>query len=110
MTLFASVDALVTTGRSGVAPPVNQPLDGGNPVPGGFNGIVQAGNLAGLPAIAFPCGFVGNLPVALQVVGPAFPKTPSSPSPAISRAAPIGTSAARRNDDWGAAPRLTNRN
>ena len=72
MTLFASVDALVTTGRSGVAPPVNQPLDGGNPVPGGFNGIVQAGNLAGLPAIAFPCGFVGNLPVALQVVGPAF--------------------------------------
>ena len=72
MTLFASIDALVTTGRSGVAPPVNQPLDGGAPVPGGFNGIVQASNLAGLPAIAFPCGFVGNLPVALQVVGPAF--------------------------------------
>ena len=34
--------------------------------------IIQAGNLCGLPAIAFPCGFAENLPVALQVVGPAF--------------------------------------
>ena len=30
------------------------------------------GNLAGLPALVFPCGFADNLPVALQVVGAPF--------------------------------------
>jgi aspartyl-tRNA(Asn)/glutamyl-tRNA(Gln) amidotransferase subunit A len=72
VTLFAGVDALVTTGRSGPATPINQPLDAAANVPGGFSGIIQAGNLAGLPAVAFPCGFADNLPVALQVVGPPF--------------------------------------
>jgi aspartyl-tRNA(Asn)/glutamyl-tRNA(Gln) amidotransferase subunit A len=70
--LFSEVDALVTTGRSGPATPINQPLDAATSVPGGFDNIIPAGNLAGLPAIAFPCGFADNLPVALQVVGPAF--------------------------------------
>lgn len=70
--LFSEVDVLLTTGRSGPAPPVNEPLDGPPSVPGGFSGIVQAGNLAGLPAVTFPCGFAGNLPVALQVVGLPF--------------------------------------
>ena len=69
-TLFAEVDVLVTTGRSGPATPINQPLDAAPATTGGFNGIIQAGNLAGLPALAFPCGFVEKLPVALQVVGP----------------------------------------
>jgi aspartyl-tRNA(Asn)/glutamyl-tRNA(Gln) amidotransferase subunit A len=70
--LFAEVDVLITTGRAGPATPVNQPLDAATNVPGGFAGIIQAGNLAGLPAIAFPCGFAGNLPIALQIVGPPF--------------------------------------
>ncbi len=70
--LFAEVDALISTGRSGPATPVSQPLDAAPPVPGGFNGIIQAGNLAGLPALVFPCGFAEKLPVALQVVGPPF--------------------------------------
>ncbi len=71
-TLFSEVDVLLTTGRSGPATPINQPLDAATNVAGGFNGIIQAGNLAGLPAVAFPCGFAGNLPVALQVVGMPF--------------------------------------
>lgn len=29
-------------------------------------------NLAGLPSLAIPCGFINNLPVGMQVVGPDF--------------------------------------
>jgi aspartyl-tRNA(Asn)/glutamyl-tRNA(Gln) amidotransferase subunit A len=78
--LFTQVDALVTPGRSGPATNINQPLD--RPAPGsaqppsgtppGFQAIIPAGNLAGLPALVLPCGMAGNLPVALQVVGAPF--------------------------------------
>jgi aspartyl-tRNA(Asn)/glutamyl-tRNA(Gln) amidotransferase subunit A len=34
--------------------------------------LIQAGNLAGMPALSMPCGFSGGLPLALQLVGPGF--------------------------------------
>ena len=38
-----------------------------------LNDIYTIGaNLAGLPAASIPCGFVGELPVGLQIVGPHF--------------------------------------
>jgi len=76
--LFVDVDALVTFGRDRGATPVDQPLDSGGeagpptPQDPGMDALIPAGNLVGLPALVLPCGFAANLPVALQVVGPAF--------------------------------------
>ncbi len=70
--LFSQVDALLTVGRPGPATTLDTRLDEVHEVPGGLDAIVPAGNLAGLPAVIFPCGFAGNLPVALQVVGTPF--------------------------------------
>jgi aspartyl-tRNA(Asn)/glutamyl-tRNA(Gln) amidotransferase subunit A len=74
--LFAEVDVLVAPARNGPATRIDQPLDRGGPAkpPGdpGFRSMIPAGNLAGLPALVLPCGFDGNLPVALQLVGAPF--------------------------------------
>ena len=76
--LFATVDVLIAPARYNAAPKVAEPLDGPDPVPSGqpksagMRALIPAGNLAGLPALSLPCGFAGGLPVALQVVGPAF--------------------------------------
>jgi aspartyl-tRNA(Asn)/glutamyl-tRNA(Gln) amidotransferase subunit A len=75
--LFTQVDVLLAPGKPGPASKVDQPLDRGGfqpaaGTPPGLQGIVQAGNLAGLPALVLPCGFAENLPVALQVVGAPF--------------------------------------
>jgi aspartyl-tRNA(Asn)/glutamyl-tRNA(Gln) amidotransferase subunit A len=74
--LFAGLDGLVSMGRTGPATPIAQPLDADDeavrPKDPGMSSLIQASNLAGLPALVLPCGFVGSLPVALQVVGPPF--------------------------------------
>jgi len=76
--LFANVDIIVAPTLYDVAPPVSQSLDNFGvkapplPASSGMNALIESGNLAGLPAISIPCGFANNLPVGLQLVGPAF--------------------------------------
>lgn len=84
--LFETVDVIVGLGRTSTAPRIDAPLDGRPPgagslattpkadAPGpGNTALIPAGNLAGLPAIFFPCGFgTDGLPVGLQLVGPPF--------------------------------------
>jgi aspartyl-tRNA(Asn)/glutamyl-tRNA(Gln) amidotransferase subunit A len=73
--LFGKVDVLVSPGRFSPATPLDQPLDqdrGSRPQDPGMSALIAAANLAGLPALVLPCGFAGNLPVALQIVGAPF--------------------------------------
>lgn len=80
--IFEEVDVILSVGRAITATPITQPLDSppstasAGPPPDkrpGNIGLIPAGNLAGVPAIFFPCGFgTDGLPVGLQLVGPAF--------------------------------------
>jgi aspartyl-tRNA(Asn)/glutamyl-tRNA(Gln) amidotransferase subunit A len=79
--LFGRVDVLLSFGRPRGAPPIDKPIRAPAPgmtrpekLPAGTRhnaGLIAAGNLAGLPALTFPCGFdPDGLPLALQLVGP----------------------------------------
>jgi len=75
--LFADVDVLLSPSRFGPAPKISEPLDRHpgeqeTPKDPGMSALIPAGNLAGIPALSLPCGFADGLPVAIQLVGPAF--------------------------------------
>ena len=74
--LFGDLDVLLTPARLGPAPKIDEPLDHrpdrAKPKDAGLTALIPAGNLAGMPALSLPCGFVGNLPVALQLAGLPF--------------------------------------
>jgi aspartyl-tRNA(Asn)/glutamyl-tRNA(Gln) amidotransferase subunit A len=71
--LLSRYDAVVAPARSRLAPPVGRDFDvPATPAPEAPRppAATQAGNLAGLPAIAVPTGFGGDrLPASLQLLG-----------------------------------------
>jgi aspartyl-tRNA(Asn)/glutamyl-tRNA(Gln) amidotransferase subunit A len=68
---FAEVDVLM--GPTTPTPAFGLGAKTSDPITMYLNDIYTIGaNLAGLPAMSIPCGFVGKLPVGLQIVGPHF--------------------------------------
>jgi len=76
---YNNVDLLLVPSRTTVANKLTEPLDGSGAAPQpprpksrGLSGIIPAGNLAGLPAISVPCGFVDGLPIGISFVTKPF--------------------------------------
>jgi len=68
---FSEVDAIM--GPTTPTPAFELGAKTSDPVTMYLNDIYTIGaNLAGLPAVSIPCGFVGALPVGLQIIGPHF--------------------------------------
>ncbi len=68
---FKEVDVLMGPTSPTPAFDIGAKVD--DPITMYLNDIYTIGaNLAGLPAMSIPCGFVGHLPIGLQIIGPHF--------------------------------------
>jgi aspartyl-tRNA(Asn)/glutamyl-tRNA(Gln) amidotransferase subunit A len=68
---FGKVDVII--GPTTPTPAFEIGAKTADPITMYLNDIYTIGaNLAGLPGISIPCGFVGKLPVGLQIIGPHF--------------------------------------
>jgi aspartyl-tRNA(Asn)/glutamyl-tRNA(Gln) amidotransferase subunit A len=68
---FAEVDVLISPTTPTPAFEIGAKMN--DPVTMYLNDIYTIGaNLAGLPAVSVPCGFVGGLPVGMQIIGAHF--------------------------------------
>jgi len=68
---FEKVDVLM--GPTAPTPAFEIGAKTDDPITMYLNDIYTIGaNLAGLPAVSIPCGFVEDLPVGLQIIGPVF--------------------------------------
>jgi aspartyl-tRNA(Asn)/glutamyl-tRNA(Gln) amidotransferase subunit A len=69
---FKTVDVILSTTTPSTAFELNSDKSN-NPVQMYLNDLYTiAVNLAGLPALSMPCGFINNLPVGAQLIGPHF--------------------------------------
>jgi aspartyl-tRNA(Asn)/glutamyl-tRNA(Gln) amidotransferase subunit A len=70
-TAFNDVDVLMGPTSPTPAFDIGAKVD--DPITMYLNDIYTIGaNLAGLPAMSIPCGFVDELPIGLQIIGPHF--------------------------------------
>jgi len=76
--MFAGISILLTPSCLDIAPPADgstEPVDEEEdplPLSLSVSGLNPAGNLAGLPALSLPCGFVNGLPLGINLVGRPF--------------------------------------